>query len=221
MISLEGVWKSYLLPDGSRHQIYRDLWLKLPAKTNIGIVGRNGAGKTTLVRLISGVDKPDSGKVVTDGRISPPMGLAGGTSPWLSGRENAKFVCRIRGDSKDMMNQRLAFIHEFSELGKFFEQPVKTYSSGMRARLTFAISMAFEFDYYLMDELTSVGDEKFRRRADAAFHAKRASASIILVSHAMETLRQWCDVGIYVKRGEVQYFDRISHAIDAYLRDNK
>ncbi|MGQ0622863.1 MAG: ABC transporter ATP-binding protein [Panacagrimonas sp.] len=219
-ISLEGVWKSYLMPDGSRHQIYSDLWLKLPPKTNVGIVGRNGAGKSTLMRLMSGADHPDRGRVRVEGRVSPPIGLTGGVSPWLSGRENAKFVCRIRGDDLALMRERLAFIHEFSELGAFFEHPIKTYSTGMRARLTFAISMAFDYDYYLMDEITSTGDEKFRRRADAAIRIKRDRASIVLVSHSMETLRLWCQVGLYVKRGTIQYFDNISHAIEAYLRDN-
>ena len=221
MIRLEKVSKCYVRPDGSRHWIYRDLDLELPPRTNVGILGRNGAGKSTLIRLLSGVDTPDRGRVYTQGRISPPVGLSSGFSPWLSGRENAKFVCRIHGDDVALIAKRLDFVKRFSELGDFFEQPIKTYSTGMRARLAFAVSIAFDYDYYLLDELTSVGDEKFRRRADATFRAIRDRASVILVSHGMETLRQWCDVGLYVRSGEVLRYERIAHAIDAYLRDQK
>lgn len=221
MITLEKVSKCYVRPDGSRHWVYRDLDLNLPAHRNIGIVGRNGSGKSTLIRLLSGVDTPDRGRVISRGSISPPVGLSSGFSPSIPGRENAKFVCRIRGDYGSVMRERLDFIRAFSELGDFFEQPVKTYSSGMRARLAFAISMAFDYDCYLLDEITSVGDEKFRVRADAAFKELRTRASIILVSHGMQTLRQLCDAGLYVRNGEVRYYDQISQAIDDYLQDQK
>lgn len=220
MISVEGVWKAYTLPDGRKRQVYSDLWLKLPSKTNIGIIGRNGTGKSTLVRLLSGAELPDRGRVVSDGHISPPIGLQAGLSAWLSGRDNVRFVCRILGDLPEVMARRVEFVREFSELEDYFEHPVKTYSSGMRARLSFALSMAFSHDYYLIDELTSVGDAKFHQRVKAVFDAKRATAGILLVSHNMDTLREWCDAGVYVQRGKVEYFDNIRHAIDAYLRDN-
>ncbi len=221
IISLHNVSKFYVRPDMTRHWIYRGLNLSLPSKTNVGIVGRNGAGKSTLIRLLSGVETPDRGTVRLHGSVSPPVGLSSGFSPWLSGRENAKFICRIHGDGGQQLEERLEYIKDFSELGDFFEQPIKTYSSGMRARLAFATSMGFEHDCYLMDEITSVGDEKFRRRADAAFHALRARASIILVSHSMDALKKWCDVGLYVHGGQVQYFDKMTQAIDAYMQDQK
>lgn len=220
MIRVEHVRKSYLRPDGTRYVVYDDLSLTLPAKTNIGILGRNGAGKTTLMRLLAGIDRPDRGRITADGRISPPLGLQGGVSPVLSGRENAKFVCRVCGLDGAAMRERLAFIHEFSQLEDFFDQPVRTYSSGMRARLGFAMSMAFDYDYYLMDEITSTGDYRFKLRADEAFRSKRDRASIILVSHGMSTLREWCDVGLYVKDRKVHYYDNIDEAIDLYLRDS-
>lgn len=221
IIRLQNVSKCYVRPDMTRHWIYRDLNLDLPARTNVGIVGRNGAGKSTLIRLLSGVETPDRGRVLVQGSVSPPVGLSSGFSPWLSGRENAKFVCRIHGDRGPQVAERLEYIKRFSELESFFEQPIKIYSSGMRARLAFAISMAFEYDCYLMDEITSVGDEKFKRRSNAAFEALRNRASIILVSHSMDTLRKWCDVGLYVRNGQVQYYDRVAQAIDAYLQDQK
>jgi capsular polysaccharide transport system ATP-binding protein len=220
MISVEGVYKSYLLHDGSRHLVYRDLWLQLPGQTNIGIVGRNGAGKSTLIRLLAKIDMPDRGRIISEGLISPPLGLQSGFSPILTGRDSARFVCRVRGDSADVMRQRIRYIQEFADLGEFFDRQTKTYSTGMRARLAFAISMAFDYNYYLIDELTSVGDEKFRRRADAVFRAKRGNSSIIIVSHSLETLQQWCDVGIYVRKGQVEYFDKIEKAISAYKKDN-
>jgi capsular polysaccharide transport system ATP-binding protein len=220
MIRVENVRKSYLRPDGSRFIVYDDLSLTLPAKTNIGILGRNGAGKSTLMRLLGGIDRPDRGRITSDGRISPPLGLQGGVAPALSGRENAKFVCRVCGLQGPEMKERLTFIHQFSQLGDFFEQPVRIYSSGMRARLGFAMSMAFDYDYYLLDEITSTGDERFRMRADEAFRSKRDRASIILVSHGMGALREWCDVGLYVKDRQVHYYDDIDEAIDLYLRDS-
>lgn len=220
MIHLDGVWKSYVFPKGGKHQIYRDLNLTLPSRTNVGIVGRNGAGKSTLVRLMSGAEAPDRGRVYSDGQVSPPMGLGTGFVQTSTGLENARFVCRLRGDSAPLMRDRVAFIRSFSELGDFFDRPLKTYSTGMRGRLAFAISMAFDYDYYLIDELTSVGDRSFRKRADAAFRSKRDRASIILVSHSMDTLRNWCEAGIYIKDGTVQYFEQIRQAIDAYTRDN-
>lgn len=220
MIRVENVRKSYLRPDGTRYVVYEDLSLTLPAKTNIGILGRNGAGKTTLMRLLAGIDRPDLGRITTEGRISPPLGLQGGVAQALSGRENAKFACRICGVGGTSMRERLEFIHRFSQLEDFFDQPVRTYSSGMRARLGFAMSMAFDYDYYLMDEISSTGDQRFKLRADEAFRSKRDRASIILVSHAMSTLREWCDVGLYVKDRKVHYYDNIDEAIDLYLRDS-
>ncbi len=221
LITLEGVSKCYVRPDGSRYWVYRDVNLELPARKNIGIVGRNGAGKSTLIRLLSGVDTPDRGRVISHASLSPPVGLSSGFSAALTGRENAKFVCRIRGDGREVMKDRLEFVKEFSELGDFFEQPLSTYSSGMRSRLSFAVSMAFDYDCYLLDEVTSAGDQKFRERADAAFKDLVARASIILVSHSMGTLRQWCEAGLYIRNGEIRYYDQISRAIDDYLQDQK
>ncbi|HKY91037.1 MAG TPA: ABC transporter ATP-binding protein [Nevskiaceae bacterium] len=220
MIRVENLRKSYRRPDGSRLVVYDNLNLELPARTNVGIMGRNGAGKSTLIRLLSGVDRPEAGRVIVEGRISPPIGDKGGVSNWLSGRENAKFVARVCGLEGDALRERVEFIKTFSELGEFFEQPVKTYSSGMRQRLGFSISMAFDYDYYLLDEATSAGDHRFRKRANQAFRTKRNRASIILVSHSVNALREWCDVGLYIKDHQVHYFDDVDDAVDAYMRDN-
>lgn len=220
MIRFEGVSKWYPLDRGGRHYIYRDLSLDLPARTNIGILGRNGAGKSTLIRMLAGIDPPNDGRIVADGRISPPIGLGNGLSPWLSGRENAKFVSRIFGDSPDAMRERMEFVREFAQIGDFFDQPVRTYSSGMKARMGFAISMAFDYDYYLIDEVTAVGDERFRRRAAAMFESKRGHAGVLLVSHNVDSLRQQCTAGLHIRKGVVTFHDDIDEAIHAYRRDN-
>jgi len=220
MIIAEGVEKYYRLDSGARHYVYRELNFRVPAQTNVGIIGRNGAGKSTLIRMMGGTDKPSKGSLTVQGRVAPPLGLRTALLLKLSGRENAKFICRIRGDDEARMQERLRYIQEFAELGKFFLQPVMTYSSGMRARLTLALSMAFHYDYYLIDELTAVGDEKFRLRVDQAFRSLRGISSIVLVSHSMQTLRDWCDSGLYIKDGSARYFDKIGDAINAYMSDN-
>ncbi|HEY1075273.1 MAG TPA: ABC transporter ATP-binding protein [Fontimonas sp.] len=221
MITIEGVSKSYPLEGFTRYHVFRDLNLKLPAKTHVGIVGRNGVGKSTLLRLIGGMELPDAGRIRADGTISPPLGLSGGFAVAISGRDNARFVCRINGDDPATSAERMKFIIDFAELGPFIEQPVQTYSSGMRARLAFAISMAFEYDYYLIDELTAVGDQKFRAKAEAAFNQKKGCASIVMVSHNLEQLRRDCEVGVYMKRSGPVFYDSIGKALDEYQRDQK
>lgn len=220
MIHFDRVAKHYRLKDGRRHVVFRELTLTLPAKTNIGVLGRNGAGKSTLMNLLAGIERPTSGQIRMEGLISPPLGLKGGILATLSARENAKFLCRIRGDDETLMARRLHYIRETAELGGHFDMPVRTCSQGMRARLMFAINMAFSYDYYLIDELTAVGDEKFRRKVNAMFEAKREEAGIILVSHNLETLRGFCKAGLYVVGGGCQYYDDINDAIQAYSRDS-
>jgi capsular polysaccharide transport system ATP-binding protein len=219
MIKVEGVTKSYPLVGFRRHYVFRDLSLTLPDKTNVGIMGRNGVGKSTLVRLLSGVEQPDRGRILLGGSISPPLGTSPGFSAKITGRENATYVCRICGIPAEQIPERLEFIERFADIGAFFDYPILTYSSGMRARVTFATSMAFDYDYYLIDELTAAGDAKFRGRAKSAFAQKKGRASIILVSHQIAQLKAECDVGLYLKRGEVQYFDDINDAIAAYQQD--
>src|SRR5690606_21435014 len=144
VIRLEQVSKSYLTLRG-RKQVLRNLDLEIPSGLNVGLIGRNGAGKSTLMRLLSAVDLPDSGKIITKGTLSWPVGLSGGMQTTLSGRENVKFVCRIHGLRGAQMREKLKYVQEFVQLGEYFDQPVSTYSSGMRARLAFGTSMAFDF----------------------------------------------------------------------------
>lgn len=221
MIVLRNVTKSYPLRGFARHYVLRDFNLELPSRTHVGIVGRNGVGKSTLMRLLGGIELPDRGSVRSDGLISPPLGLTSGFAKKLSGRDNARFVSRISGDDPRTQRERVAFVEEFCELGAFFDHPVETYSSGMKARLGFAISMSFDYDYYLIDELTAVGDKQFREKAKKTFAEKRGRSSVIMVSHNLKQLAQDCEVGVYLRDGGAQYYPDVKDAIAAYGSDMK
>lgn len=198
MIELRNLTKSYRTQTG-RNYVLRDVNLQLPDGANIGILGRNGAGKSTLIRMLGAIEPPDHGEVITDKAISWPLALAGGFQGSLSGRDNVKFACRVHGAEEDELRDRIAFIREFSELGDYFDMPVKTYSSGTRSRLGFALSMAFEFEVYLVDEITAVGDQRFKQKCTQAFKALRGRSSVIMVSHSMDSLRRECDRGLNIR----------------------
>ena len=168
MIDINNVTKSYLTNKGRRF-VFRNLNISLPSNRNIALIGRNGAGKSTLMRLLGGQDVPDSGKIVTDKSISWPVGLSGGFQGSLTGRQNVKFVARIQGAYGDDLRRVVTFVEEFAEIGEYFDLPVNTYSSGMRGRVAFGLSLAFNFDYYLVDEAISVGDAHFREKAQSLF----------------------------------------------------
>ncbi len=214
MIRLENITKSYRTRGGRRY-VFRDLSMEFPKAKNVALLGKNGAGKSTLMRLLGGIDFPDRGQVVTDQVLSWPLALAGGFQGSLSGKDNVKFVCRTFG-AGDEIDERLAFVHSFSELGDYFYEPVKSYSSGMRARLAFALSLAFDFDVYLVDEVTAVGDQNFRRKAKQAFEDLKGRATLIMVSHDMQTLRQHCDAAVYLEQGRAVWFDDLEEAIERY-----
>lgn len=215
MIIVNDVHKRYLTDHGPGPWVLQGVSFNIPPKVNVGLIGRNGAGKSTLLRLIGGVDQPTRGQVQRLSRVSWPMGFGGGLQGSLTGRQNAKFVCRIHGHSEDMA-ERLQQIQAFAEIGRFFDEPVKTYSSGMRSRLQFALSLAFDFDVYISDEVTSTGDAAFRDKAAAAFKGLANKAGLIMVSHSEGTLKQFCSAGIWLHNGQAQWFDQIDDAIKAY-----
>lgn len=214
MIHLQNVTKSYPTKLG-RQYVIRNVTGTLPTGRNIAILGRNGAGKSTLLRLLGGIDFPDSGQITTDQRISWPLGLASGFQGSMTGRENCRFVCRIYGrrDYKEVES----FVQNFSELGVKFDLPIKTLSNGQKARIAFGLSMSFDFDIYLLDEITSVGDPAFRKKASAILADRRQNANIIMVSHAPLQLRQFgCDIGILIHEGEMAIFEDLEEAINLY-----
>ncbi|MGE6528788.1 ABC transporter ATP-binding protein [Pseudomonas sp. NPDC077382] len=215
MFEVRNLTKSYLTPKGRRY-IFKNLSLSIPPGLNIGLIGRNGAGKSTLMRLLSGADIPDSGVVVTNQSISWPVGLSGGFQGSMSGRENVKFVSRVYGATGEAMREKIRYVEDFAEIGDWFDQPVKTYSSGMRSRLAFGLSMAFDFDYYLIDEVMSVGDAHFKRKCAQVFEEKLQASKIVLVSHSMGDIEKHCDMVLLVEHGEVRLYEDIAEGIKAY-----
>lgn len=212
MIDLENVYKVYKTRSGE-NVVLDSISFSFPARTNIGILGRNGAGKSTLLRVIAGTEQADSGAVRRRGTVSWPIGFTGGFSGSLSGEENCRFVARIYGADVDEV---VGFTMEFAELGEYFQMPVKTYSSGMRARLAFGLSMAIEFDAYLVDEVTAVGDSRFQQKCRAAFQERSGRSSVIIVSHQLSTVRDYCQRCAVLKDGKLLCFDSVDEASQVY-----
>lgn len=216
MIELQNVTKYYPVQNGLRY-VLRDVSLVIPDRTNLAILGPNGAGKSTLLRVIGGAEPANSGTIITNSEISWPLGLSSGFQGSFTGRENVKFVCQINGLDRTDTAEVLQQVVDFAEIGEYFDMPVNTYSSGMRSRLSFGLSMAFAFDVYLVDELTSVGDAIFREKAKAAFERIRKRASLIFVSHNLKTLKDSCQSALFLRDGQADFFPDIDAGIDAYM----
>lgn len=215
MIRLDSITKSYLTLRG-RKVVLRNLSLEIPGGANVGLIGRNGAGKSTLMRLLSTVELPDSGTITTSGTISWPVGLSGGMQGGLTGRENVKFVCRIHGVRGAGMRETVRYVQDFAQIGAYFDQPVSTYSSGMRARLAFGTSMAFDFDYYLIDEVMSVGDAGFKAKSRKVFAERLQHSRVIIVSHNMNLIRKMCDMVVHLDAGRATLYSSVDEGIAAY-----
>lgn len=214
MIRIENLYKRYHNHHGS-DWVLKDVNLEIPAGVSVGLIGRNGAGKSTLLRLIAGMDSPDKGKVRRDCKVSWPIGLSGGFQGSMTGRQNVKFVSRIHGNEY-LINDIIKRVEDFAEIGQAFDEPVKTYSSGMKSRLSFGLSLAFDFDVYLSDEATAVGDKAFKAKAKQAFKDRIDSASLIMVSHSEGILKDLCQAGVWIDEGKAHWFDDIREAIAAY-----
>lgn len=210
MVELIGVSKRFF-QRGVETIVARDLSFRFEPGQSVALLGRNGAGKSSLLRMIAGLIKPDEGHIVHGGSVSWPVGFQGSFHPDLTGAENARFVARIYGLSPRAMEQ---FVGDVAELGPHLGLPVRSYSSGMRARLAFAISMAVPFDTYLIDEVTSVGDGAFQRRSEALLQDRMRSAGAIVVSHATEMLRRICSSGVVLERGRMFFYQRVDRAIE-------
>lgn len=215
MIIVDEVYKRYRCEHGMGKWVLKGVNLTIPPNVNVGLVGRNGAGKSTLLGLIGGTDMPTRGRVERRCRVSWPMGFGGGLQGSLTGRQNAKFVCRIHGHEDDMQD-RLRYIEDFAELGESFDEPIKTYSTGMKSRLQFGLSLAFDFDVYISDEVTSTGDAAFQKKAASAFKLLTDRAGLIMVSHGEATLKEFCKSGVLLHEGQAYWFDRIDDALNEY-----
>ncbi len=213
MIIVKNLSKRYHNHHGSKW-VLKDVNFTIPSNVSVGLIGGNGAGKSTLLRIISGMDSPDKGEVIRECKVSWPIGLSGGFQGSMTGRQNVKFVARVHGC--DDIGALISKVQSFAEIGESFDEPVKTYSSGMKSRLAFGLSLAFDFDVFLSDEATSVGDQAFRKKASDTFKSKVGESSIIIVSHAEDILRELCSAGIWLKEGQAIWFDDINTAIDEY-----
>jgi capsular polysaccharide transport system ATP-binding protein len=215
MFTLDNITKSYLTNSGRKY-IFRNLSLIVPPDRNIALIGKNGAGKSTLMRLLSGVDTPDSGVIRTDKSISWPVGQAGGFQGSLSARDNVKFVSRIYGFIDDEMREKVRYVQDFADIGLWFDEPVRTYSSGMRSRVAFGMSMAFDFDYYLIDEVMAAGDNTFRTKCEEVFKEKLGKSKIFLTTHSMKEVERLCDIVLLVDKGKIVVYEDVEQGIEAY-----
>jgi capsular polysaccharide transport system ATP-binding protein len=212
MIHLNNVTKRYPIHGGER-VILDDVNLRVRRGEKIGILGRNGSGKSTLIRLISGAERPSSGSIVRGMSVSWPLAFSGGFQGSLTGLDNLRFICRIYNTTTE---DKIPFVQEFSELGPYLREPVKSYSSGMRARLAFALSMVIEFDCYLIDEIIAVGDDRFRERCQVELFEKRRDRSMIMVSHDPNFIKAHCDdAGVMVK-GKLHFFPSVDEGFAFY-----
>ena len=219
MIELKNVTK-YFSTNNGKNYILQDVSITLPS-VNIGILGRNGTGKSTVMRMLGRIEFPNKGKIISSNTFSWPLGLSGGFVGNMTGRANVKFVCRLYGYNNTKIKETIEYVKEFSELKDYFDMPIKTYSSGMKGRLSFGLSLAFDFDYMLIDETLSVGDAKFRKKAKEALRKKIENCHILLVSHDMKTLEELCQAGLLLDKGKMYYYDNISDAINHYAYINK
>ena len=213
MIRFENLTKSYRV-NGMQKMVIDGLSMELPTGKSLALLGRNGAGKSTLMQLIAGTMRPDTGRVFSDGSISWPVGFGGSFHPDLTGAQNVRFIARIYGVDTDELT---AFVEEFAELGKHFDMPVRSYSSGMKSRLTFGASFGIQFDTYLVDEVTAVGDAAFRRKSQALFIDRMKTSSAILVTHEMGQVRSFCNSAIQLEDGHLTYFENVEDGITAHL----
>lgn len=209
VIVLKDLTKIYRL-EGRQKVVLNRVNAVFPTGVSVGILGRNGAGKSTLLRIIGGAADPTSGQVLSDGEISFPIGFAGSFHADMSGAQNTRFVARIYGvDTQSLMD----FVEDFAELGTHFHLPIRTYSSGMRSRLAFGVSMGLKFDTYLIDEVTAVGDAAFKKKSKAVFLDRVKDAGALYVSHSMSTMREMCQAGAVLERGQMYYYDDLEDAI--------
>ncbi len=209
MIEFRGVSKRYLTPT-SRKVVVDRLDLALPWGAKVGLLGRNGAGKTTLLAMVAGTVRPDAGEIRRSGAISWPLGFGGSFHKELTGAQNVRFVARIYGIDTDAL---VAYVADFAEIGEFMDMPVRNYSSGMRARLAFGMAMGISFDWYLVDEITAVGDSRFKRKSLGIFKSRLKDAGLLMVSHSVGTIRKYCDAGVVLEGGRARFYADVEEAI--------
>jgi capsular polysaccharide transport system ATP-binding protein len=217
MIVLENLTKSFYM-HGIRTTIADDVSVVFPTGKSVGLMGRNGAGKSTLLKILAGTTNPTSGRVLSDGSVSFPVGLATSMHPNLTGAQNVRFVARIYGVDTDALTK---FVRDFADIGNHFFLPVRSYSSGMKGRITFGINMGLKFDTYLIDEVTAVGDAQFAEKSREVFLDRLNDSGAVFVSHSMGILRRMCTAGAVLEKGRLLYFDDLEEAIEVHERNTR
>lgn len=215
MIVLEHLTKTFDTNKG-KHLIVDDLCAIFPTGKSVALLGRNGAGKSTLLNLIAGTVRPNSGQVLSDGSISYPVGFQGSFHPDLTGVQNTRFVARLYGVDSDAL---VDFVADFAELGAHFRMPLRTYSAGMKSRLSFGVSMGIPFDTYLVDEVTSVGDGAFRQKSVQVFDQRRESAGAIVVTHSPPMVKRLCTMAAVLEEGKLHFYYDLDAALDHHERN--
>ncbi len=200
----------------SRKIVADNINMTFPTGESIGLLGRNGAGKSTLLSMIAGATEIDSGSIDSSGTISWPVGFRGSFHNDLTGGQNTRFVARAYGVDTDEL---MEFVEDFAELGEHFHQPVRTYSSGMRSRLSFGVSMGIHFDTYLVDEVTSVGDASFRQKSANVFMERLRYSGAVVVTHSMAQIRRLCTSTAVLENGKLTYFRDVEEGIAQHLRN--
>jgi capsular polysaccharide transport system ATP-binding protein len=217
MIRFENVWKSYQIRNFEKI-VLRDLSFEVPDRASLGICGANGAGKSTLMRLIAGVEQPSAGRISRNLSCSWPIGYSSCFQATLTGADNTRFISRIYGQDE---HEVLRYVEEFAQLGPYLHQPLFTYSAGMSARLAFGVSLAVDFDCYLVDEVTGAGDERFRAKCEGALQHRRANGTLIMISHDFGTLERYCDRGAVLYEGQLTFYDTVGEAIERHQENQR
>lgn len=215
MIEILNLSKTFHTSGGSK-VVANNISTTLPGGVSVALLGRNGAGKSTLMGMIGGTIKPDSGQINITGTVSWPVGFAGGFHRDLTGAQNVRFIARIYGVDTESL---LAYVKDFAQLGPHFNAPIRTYSSGMKSRLAFGVSIGIPFDTYLVDEVTAVGDANFKQKSRVVFKDRMKTAGAVVVSHSMGQVRLLCQAGIVLEDGKLSYFDDVEEAIDCHHRN--
>ncbi|TNC74756.1 ABC transporter ATP-binding protein [Rubellimicrobium roseum] len=215
MIVLRNLSKTFVV-DGQRKHVLRGINAVFPSNTVVALLGRNGAGKSTLLQMISGAMDVTAGEILTDGQISFPVGYAGSFHPELTGAQNTRFTARIYGVDTDAL---MSYVDDFAELGPSFHLPVRTYSSGMKSRLAFGVSMGINFDTYLIDEVTAVGDAAFKKKSQQVFQDRMRTSGALFVSHSLRQIQDLCQAGAVLEGGQLHYYEDVREAIAHHLRN--
>lgn len=215
MIRFENLHKSFWTRDGPKH-VAHNVNAVFPSGASVALLGRNGAGKSTIMQMVGGSVNPDSGTINITGSMSWPVGFAGSFHRDLTGQQNVRFIARVYGVDTDEL---VGFVEDFAELGAHFFLPIRSYSSGMKSRLAFGVSIGIPFDTYLVDEVTSVGDAAFRRKSRLVFEERMRNAGSVVVTHSMSEVRALCTAGAVLENGTLIYFDNVEDAIKQHHKN--